>query len=301
MGVLVGTSLIIIIPEGIETIYSAGSCNGDLLLKRNLHPMESVKSQWKEYGNLFRVRNVILPNQNEMEKKNVATLPQMMEINDVSTSQLESKELDSGNTEKESKPSREIQVTQPDLPTFYIGLSLVLGFITMFLIDKVSRRACENFQSSPPTRHISLSNLSLSSTTVENISESESFLYPLTLTPKQTRSLTTTTGLIIHAAADGIAIGASVSNSSNRLGLIIFVAIMLHKAPAAFGLTSVLLKQGLSKRAVRGHLIIFSLTTPTGALVTWLLITIIGGSHIKGERGRWWAGMLLLLSAGTFL
>lgn len=76
---------------------------------------------------------------------------------------------------------------------------------------------------------------------------------------------------------------------------------MVHKAPAAFGLTSVLLKQGLSKRAARGHLIIFSLAAPIGALTTWLLVNIAGGAGMDGEKGQWWTGMLLLFSAGTFL
>lgn len=76
---------------------------------------------------------------------------------------------------------------------------------------------------------------------------------------------------------------------------------MIHKAPAAFGLTSVLLKQGLSKRAARGHLIIFSLAAPVGALGTWVLVSLLGGDHMEGERGQWWTGMLLLFSAGTFL
>jgi len=188
-----------------------------------------------------------------------------------------------------------------DPPTFYIGLSLITGFILMFLIDKLPRHASEHIQPPPPTRHISLDNLSQDLGSSEGDEESESYLQSLTPSPKQTRSLATTTGLVIHAAADGIAMGASASSSNTKLGFIVFVAIMVHKAPAAFGLTSVLLKQGLSKRAARGHLIIFSLAAPFGALATWILVNILGGNHMEGERGQWWTGMLLLFSAGTFL
>jgi zinc transporter 9 len=110
------------------------------------------------------------------------------------------------------------------------------------------------------------------------------------------------TGLVIHAAADGIALGASSSVANSSLGFVIFLAIMIHKAPAAFGLTSVLLKQGLSKRQTRGHLLIFSLAAPTGALGTWIMITILGRGRMGGEEGtKWWTGVLLLFSAGTFL
>jgi len=202
-------------------------------------------------------------------------------------------------------PAPEEEDHHDDPPTFYIGFSLITGFILMFLIDKLPRHASENLQPPPPTRHISLDNLSqgLHSTTISSgDEESESFLQSLTPTPKQSRSLATTTGLVIHAAADGIAMGASATSSNTKLGFIIFIAIMIHKAPAAFGLTSVLLKQGLSKRAARGHLIIFSLAAPFGALTTWLLVNILGGGqHMEGEKGQWWTGMLLLFSAGTFL
>jgi zinc transporter 9 len=206
---------------------------------------------------------------------------------------------------KDEKSGPEAGPEDHEPPTFYIGFSLITGFILMFLIDKLPRHASENLQPPPPTRHISLDNLSqgLHSTTISSgDEESDSFLQSLTPTPKQSRSLATTTGLVIHAAADGIAMGASASSSNTKLGFIIFIAIMIHKAPAAFGLTSVLLKQGLSKRAARGHLIIFSLAAPFGALTTWLLVHILGGAgHMEGERGQWWTGMLLLFSAGTFL
>lgn len=169
----------------------------------------------------------------------------------------------------------------------------------MFLVDRLPRHATEQFQAAPTTRHISLDDLATSNTTGDE--EREGFLGSLTPTPKQSRSLATTTGLVIHAAADGIAMGASATTADMKLGLIIFVAIMLHKAPAAFGLTSVLLKQGLSKRAARGHLIVFSLAAPFGALGTYMLISLIGGANMEGESGQWWTGMLLLFSAGTFL
>ena len=52
-----------------------------------------------------------------------------------------------------------------------------------------------------------------------------------------------TTGLVVHAAADGIALGAASLTDKAEIEFIIFLAIMLHKAPAAFGLTSFLLHE----------------------------------------------------------
>jgi zinc transporter 9 len=192
-------------------------------------------------------------------------------------------------------------VTTPELPAFNIGFALVIGFALMFLIDRLPRHATERFlQSTPTSRHVSLDNLGPGAHSDEE-DEGDGFLGSLTPSPKQTRSLATTTGLVIHAAADGIAMGASASASSLNVGLIIFFAILVHKAPAAFGLTSVLLKQGLSKRAIRVHLMVFSLAAPAGALATWFLVSMLGGERMEGESAQWWTGMLLLFSAGTFL
>jgi zinc transporter 9 len=312
MGVLVGTSLVVIIPEGIEAIYTSGS-EAHLHTRRGLQlQSRALDVRWPSTGiHTFLRRDESRPRDTDEVHTWTSTpgpvLPDEMELNSPQTTSSSS---DPPLATK--APPKDEEATTPegedhhnDPPTFYIGFSLITGFILMFLIDKLPRHASENLQPPPPTRHISLDNLSqgLHSTAISSgDEESESFLQSLTPTPKQTRSLATTTGLVIHAAADGIAMGASATSSNTKLGFIIFIAIMIHKAPAAFGLTSVLLKQGLSKRAARGHLIIFSLAAPFGALTTWLLVNILGGGeHMEGERGQWWTGMLLLFSAGTFL
>lgn len=116
------------------------------------------------------------------------------------------------------------------------------------------------------------------------------------------QSSATTIGLVIHAAADGIALAASSFISQSSIGFIIFLALMVHKAPAAFGLTSVLLKQGFTKRQARAHLVIFSLAAPVGAFATWVLVNLIAGGRIEGgESTHFWTGLLLLFSGGTFL
>jgi zinc transporter ZupT len=59
-----------------------------------------------------------------------------------------------------------------------------------------------------------------------------------------------TLGLLVHAATDGIAMGAASKEDSRNLELFIFFALMLHKAPAAFALTSWLQHQGHQRRTV---------------------------------------------------
>jgi hypothetical protein len=55
---------------------------------------------------------------------------------------------------------------------------------------------------------------------------------------------TATIGILVHSAIDGLALGAISVSDNSSLELVVFFAIILHKAPAAFGLTSFLLHQG---------------------------------------------------------
>ncbi|KAI1373425.1 Zinc/iron permease [Hypoxylon crocopeplum] len=307
IGILVGTSLIVIIPEGIEAITEA-SIPAHSQNTRNLHVARHVSAvRWTAGSSPSLQRDVdwqgisreVGDGHNALDTR----------VNSV----VSGEEAGANFALRVREPAEEAETTPSDdvkagaenqhagveVPTFYIGLSMILGFVLMFLIDRLPRHASENFQPPPPPRHISLSNLGRSSLS-DNEEESEGFLGSLTPTPKQSRSLATTTGLVIHAAADGIAMGASSTSPDTKLGFIIFIAIMVHKAPAAFGLTSILLKQGLSKRAARGHLIIFSLASPFGAWATFILVSFLGGGG-EGQLNQWWTGMLLLFSAGTFL
>lgn len=301
IGILVGTSLIVIIPEGVEAITKAGlpihshqntrrlrhDTMNTLMVRWEGHdPVDSrSESAWRDHDPEIQIS----PSEPRMSMGE-----DIVQVADLARGEGQEPEIPN---DEESKSETHSEL---DVPTFYIGLSLILGFILMFLIDRLPRIASENFQPPPPPRQISLSNLGGSALPGDE-EEAEGFLGSLTPTPKQSRSLATTMGLVIHAAADGIAMGASAASSDTSLGFIVFLAIMIHKAPAAFGLTSVLLKQGLSKRAARGHLIVFSLASPFGAWTTFILVALLGGGGGNSQWDQWWTGMLLLFSAGTFL
>ncbi|KAG5857877.1 hypothetical protein ANANG_G00024050 [Anguilla anguilla] len=113
----------------------------------------------------------------------------------------------------------------------YIGVSLVLGFVFMLLVDQIG------------------------SSHVHSTEDPESGR-------AGTSKITTTLGLVVHAAADGVALGAAASTSQTSVQLIVFVAIMLHKAPAAFGLVSFLMHAGLERNRIRKHLLVFALAAP---------------------------------------
>lgn len=54
-------------------------------------------------------------------------------------------------------------------------------------------------------------------------------------------------GMVVHALSDGVALGAASMSPSSALNWLVFVAIMLHKGPSALGLTVYLMHINLSK------------------------------------------------------
>ncbi|XP_032689088.1 zinc transporter ZIP9 isoform X2 [Odontomachus brunneus] len=112
------------------------------------------------------------------------------------------------------------------------------------------------------------------------------------------KSVTATLGLVVHAAVDGVALGAAATTSQADVEVIVFLAIMLHKAPAAFGLVSFLLHEGVDRKKIYRHLLIFSLAAPCLALVTYFGIGKEGKETLSSVNAT---GLAMLFSAGTFL
>ncbi|XP_008047206.1 zinc transporter ZIP9 isoform X2 [Carlito syrichta] len=102
-----------------------------------------------------------------------------------------------------------------------------------------------------------------------------------------------------HSAdADGVALGAAASTSQTSVQLIVFVAIMLHKAPAAFGLVSFLMHAGLERNRIRKHLLVFALAAPVMSMVTYLGLSKSSKEALSEVNAT---GVAMLFSAGTFL
>uniref|UniRef100_A0A8C5MPT3 Zinc transporter ZIP9 n=1 Tax=Leptobrachium leishanense TaxID=445787 RepID=A0A8C5MPT3_9ANUR len=150
-------------------------------------------------------------------------------------------------------------------PHFFIGVSLVMGFILMFIVDQIGNYC--------------------------------SYHDPRTGMSAGT-SITATLGLVIHAAADGVALGAAVASSQVSVQLIVFFAVILHKAPAAFGLVSFLMHAGLEKKQIQKHLLAFSLAAPLLTITTYFILAMTGGSSQHKLSAT---GIGMLFSAGTFL
>lgn len=292
MGVLVGTSLTVIIPEGVETLYSAqGRSHSGV--RRHISEPNALRSTLPTLETFHSTRSDSAHADGSDIPPATTSLPGSIGTG-VGKSEAMNVDKDAGDGHDTAHHDESHHA--------WMGIALISGFILMFLVDKLPEYMTTSKPNAQPY-HISLTNLGRRFDQASSAEEEpESFLESRTNTQGRSRSFATTTGLVIHAAADGIALGASSSASTAGLSFIVFLAIMLHKAPAAFGLTSVLIRQGLSKRSARSHLLLFSLAAPAGALLTWVAAHALGvGKASDSEKAGWWTGMLLLFSGGTFL
>ncbi|KAJ2722497.1 hypothetical protein GGI07_003273 [Coemansia sp. Benny D115] len=134
-------------------------------------------------------------------------------------------------------------------------------------------------------------------------------------------------GILVHSCADGLALGAAVASSvaaaaaassssqpsavkenkdsgehTSSLELVVFMALLLHKAPAAFGLITTLKQQGFAPYKLGIWLTVFAASAPLAALATFSVFTLVGNKHRGADAGvEPWAGTVMLFSAGTFM
>lgn len=97
-------------------------------------------------------------------------------------------------------------------------------------------------------------------------------------------------GLSVHYFTDGIAMGSSMLLPRSELGLVVFLGILAHKAPQAFSLTSIMLKEHFRWSSILSIQTLLALLIPIGA--------IAAGAGINGS------GVLqsmLAFSGGIFL
>ncbi|KAF4106114.1 zinc transporter ZIP9-B isoform X1 [Onychostoma macrolepis] len=150
-------------------------------------------------------------------------------------------------------------------PHFFIGVSLVSGFTLMFVVDQIANYC--------------------------SMHEPRARMY-------SGNSVTATLGLLIHAAADGVALGAAAASSQVSVQVVVFFAVILHKAPAAFGLVSFLMHAGLERKTIQKHLLAFSAAAPLMAISTYFILSATNGSS---QNRLSTTGIGMLFSAGTFL
>ena len=99
--------------------------------------------------------------------------------------------------------------------------------------------------------------------------------------------------LSMHTLIDGIALGTAVAGGEDfALGGLVFIAIIFHKMPAAFSLTSALKADNYSNSRSLGYLVFFNAMVPVGAVLAFVALYGLPA---------WLLGAMLCFSAGTFI
>lgn len=179
------------------------------------------------------------------------------------------------------------------LPDSLFGAVLIAGFVVMLLLDQVHTAVAKgkSFQTSPPP--------------IDNDPEDPWKVQVAKAGPPKKHVWTKTgsdsaarafVGLLVHSAADGFAVGAASRSDSSSLGLTIAVAMVLHKAPVAFGLATSFMTAKWSWQKSQKALLAFSLASPFSALLTYALIGAIPALSSASSTA-----LCVLFSGGTFL
>ncbi|KAF8903171.1 ZIP-like iron-zinc transporter [Gymnopilus junonius] len=204
-----------------------------------------------------------------------------------------------------------------EVPTNRISLALIIGFILMLIIEQLI---------SPNAHSHSLDYLPTSlpkGSAVTDISEVEfdAELGDLSQgisslerdpTPPSTqasdasanreRAFTLLIGLVFHGCADGLALGVAnlskaAPGATSAISFVVFLALILHKAPTALAFTTSLLSTNLPRPDCKKYLAIFCLSTPLSAIVSYMAFSFFGDSNGSNNL----IGTALLISGGTFL
>ena len=98
-------------------------------------------------------------------------------------------------------------------------------------------------------------------------------------------------GLSLHTLVDGFALGAA--STDRALGFLVFLAILAHKIPSSFSLSSILRAEGYGRRRALAMNAVFALMVPVGAV---LYVAIRSFVHTPA-----FTAIALAASSGTFL
>jgi zinc transporter ZupT len=351
VGLLIGCSFIVIIPEGIHTYYYT----------QHSHIHEAHNHQ---------VNNV---EQLKLQSSNSHALPLINLMQRVEKTQAEEEQHDhehdhdhahnhaeaaeatiphgAAATAESGCISGELLRQTATSSVDRIGLSLLVGFILMLLVDKfsggkshvhapnqvadelvrISSDSANNNSTVPNASTIQMatvnenSNLNIPRSSSANLTVPHSSPVSASLatspirsinqannnpTPANNESGTSLYGLLVHSAIDGLALGAiSVTGENASLELVVFLAIILHKFPAAFGLASFLMFARHTKSHIKYQLFKFSVAAPATAIATYAIFqqSLFISSSVNGAQSsalipsQSLLGLCLIFSGGTFL
>ena len=160
---------------------------------------------------------------------------------------------------------------------FVVAVAITVGFLLMYLLENLAL---------PHLGHDHEEHLGHSGEAHAAESASERAVH-------QVGGLSAFIALSMHTLIDGIALGTAVTGGEDfALGGLVFLAIIFHKMPAAFSLTSALKADNYSNSTALTYLIIFNAMVPVGAILAFV---VLYGLPV------WLLGAMLCFSAGTFI
>lgn len=196
-----------------------------------------------------------------------------------------------------------------------IGIFLLLGFSLMLFVEKGLDKYYNHSAYDSTYTALNSAGPRNSPRDPNFVVTSQSFIDDQRETLLKTSAQSAFVGLFIHSLADGIALGSTfltaissaeksiidsdIVNKGSSTGLIVLLAIIMHKFPAAVGLATRLnaASSVLSQTQRNVQLLSFAAAAPIANVITALFI-------------KWWpfqsdssnnAAGILLFSAGTFL
>lgn len=204
-----------------------------------------------------------------------------------------------------------------EAPHWLAGFVLTLGFLTMLIIDQLQthciqipwchssddmsslHRAASRddlLPSTTPHLHVDVPTTNHHTTTSHLPSISSSSRHAA---KDHTHAASRVViGLLIHAAADGLSLGAASLTGDHSLELVVALAMILHKLPVAMGLAAYLQSTRIPWRTTQRWLIAFSAMMPVSTLLTYWLLAAVPGAQ---QEGGVVVPLCLLFSGGTVL
>ena len=166
----------------------------------------------------------------------------------------------------------------PDVePGFVAAAAIMIGFLLMYLLENLAL---------PHLGHEHEEHLGHGDAEHAAESTSERAVH-------QIGGLSAFIALSMHTLIDGVALGTAVTGGEDfALGGLVFLAIIFHKMPAAFSLTSALKADNYSNSRALSYLVIFNAMVPVGAILAFV---VLFGLPV------WLLGAMLCFSAGTFI
>ncbi|KAI3648142.1 hypothetical protein MP228_005996 [Amoeboaphelidium protococcarum] len=323
-GLLVGTALLIVIPEGVDALYE--NCSS--------LPAESTAA----FNSNSRVANKNNKDRQQSSRSTNRTQLANPKINDdddnhdVSRQKRDYDAMDNQENDEHKHGS-----DHKDNKSFTVGMSLLIGFAVMFIVDQstshehhyqhyhhhsvddnqnrsqiplVNKRSLNNgFKEMDDEDHgLELANV-ISASSQKQHQQTQHSRVDHKMNPSSMMI-----GMLIHCASDGIAMGVSTLSDSDQLTFVIFLAILLHKAPSAFALTAILMdKYQLGRRRIKQWMLLFTAMPSLSCMVTFIVQQLYQSIRLQsiftkhsGDRQAAscmsnLTGSLLLVSGGSFL